>query len=212
MPASCARCPRRSRAPTTRSAGVGRPKPQLVSLWHPNPAGPAQRAAIVRICNQVPSCVRRLEVSCQERRTDTGRCSSMPVGVLEADGACACFRRAMGDIVEEMDSHRRKSFALLTRKGAEGRAEATYSEQPPLSRASRSFSKVGALLQFPYDNEKRIPVRCQHSHVHDVLHRRRKRPLPRDKESLQAASCALRIESFTCHLMDGGLSYLTSTK
>lgn len=49
----------------------------------------------------------------------------------------------MGDIVEEMDSHRRKSFALLTRKGPDGRPEAEYGEQQAsMSRASRSFSKA----------------------------------------------------------------------
>ncbi len=51
--------------------------------------------------------------------------------------------RAMGDIVEEMDTHRRKSIAMLTRKGAEGRAELEDGDQhPSISRASRSFSKV----------------------------------------------------------------------
>ena len=51
----------------------------------------------------------------------------------------------MGDIVEEMDTHRRKSFALLTRKGAEGRCELEEGEQLPMPRASRSFSKVAPL-------------------------------------------------------------------
>ena len=51
----------------------------------------------------------------------------------------------MGDIVEEMDTHRRKSFALLTRKGADGRCELEEGEPPPVPRASRSFSKVALL-------------------------------------------------------------------
>ena len=59
---------------------------------------------------------------------------------------CAVFR-AMGDIVDEMDSHRRKSFALLTRKGADGRAELDNGEHASSMRASRSFSKVA--LGFP---------------------------------------------------------------
>ncbi len=44
--------------------------------------------------------------------------------------------------MEEMDSHRRKSFALLSRKGADGRAELDDGEPAPSIRASRSFSKV----------------------------------------------------------------------
>ena len=51
----------------------------------------------------------------------------------------------MGDIVEEMDTHRRKSFALLARKGADGRCELDEGELPPVPRASRSFSKVPLL-------------------------------------------------------------------
>ncbi len=57
--------------------------------------------------------------------------------------------RAMGDMVEEMDSHRRKSFALLTRKGADGRAELDDGEPAPPIRQSRSFSKVAELFGHP---------------------------------------------------------------
>ena len=62
--------------------------------------------------------------------------------------SCAWLSRAMGDIVEEMDTHRRKSLALLARKGTDGRCELDEGEPPPAPpRASRSFSKVALLLQ-----------------------------------------------------------------
>lgn len=51
----------------------------------------------------------------------------------------AQVRRAVGDMVEEIDSKRKKSLAALQR------GLAIDSEAPLLKRASRSFSKVGHL-------------------------------------------------------------------
>ena len=65
--------------------------------------------------------------------------------------------------MDEMDSHRRKSLALLTRKGADGRCELDDGEPAPSVRASRSFSKVApvALLQITMAWESSVPVaRC----------------------------------------------------
>lgn len=59
--------------------------------------------------------------------------------------------RAMGDMVDEMDSHRRKSLALLTRKGPDGRPELDDGEPAPSVRASRSFSKVARFALWQLD-------------------------------------------------------------
>ena len=122
-----------------------------------------------RDLQQMPSCVKHLGVSCQQYKVDKG-CSSMCLSNSLKLTAHACFPRAMGDIVEEMDSHRRKSFALLTRKGADGRAEGDYSEHPPLSRASRSFSRVRALLYLPQVHEEPTVMTVFVPHVHEKLH------------------------------------------
>ena len=108
----------------------------------------------------------------------TQACSSKCLSNSSKLTAHTCFPRAMGDIVEEMDSHRRKSFALLTRKGADGRAEGDYSEQPPLSRASRSFSRVRALFYLPQVHEESTVMTMFVPYVHDKFHRWRKRPVP----------------------------------
>ena len=107
--------------------------------------------------------------------------------------ALACFPRAMGDIVEEMDSHRRKSFGLLTRKGGDGRAEGDYSEQPPLSRASRSFSRVRAPIHLPHFHEKSTVMTVPVPHVHEALHRLRKDLCLPDARSFQAILALCRV-------------------
>lgn len=122
-----------------------------------------------RDLQQMPSCVKHLGVSCRQYSIDK-LCSSMCLSDSLKLTALACFPRAMGDIVEEMDSHRRKSFGLLARKGADGRAEGDYSEQPPLSRASRSFSRVRALLYLPHFHEKSTVMTVPVPHLHEVLH------------------------------------------